>query len=85
MPDPDEQNAKMPRVELPAEGPEPNPEDTPAGVKVNSMSLGWVATRMVGSGAPRPVQEEADTAGWLDSRPDDGPTDGSTTTRQRIP
>jgi predicted transcriptional regulator len=30
MPDPDEQNAKMRRVELPAEGPERNPEDAPA-------------------------------------------------------
>ncbi|HEY2656738.1 MAG TPA: MarR family transcriptional regulator [Solirubrobacteraceae bacterium] len=30
MPDPDEQNAKMPRVELPAEGPERNPEAAPA-------------------------------------------------------
>jgi NAD(P)-dependent dehydrogenase (short-subunit alcohol dehydrogenase family) len=56
-----------------------------AGVKVNSMSPGWVATRMGGSGAPRSVQEGADTAVWLATLPDDGPTDGFYYDRQRIP
>ena len=46
------------------------------GVKVNSMSPGWVATRMGGAGAPRSVEEGADTAVWLATLPDDGPTDG---------
>jgi len=56
-----------------------------ARVKVNSMSPGWVATRMGGSGAPRSVQEGADTAVWLATLPDDGPTDGFYYDRQRIP
>jgi NAD(P)-dependent dehydrogenase (short-subunit alcohol dehydrogenase family) len=46
------------------------------GVKVNSMSPGWVATRMGGSGGRRSVQEGADTAVWLATLPDNGPTDG---------
>jgi NAD(P)-dependent dehydrogenase (short-subunit alcohol dehydrogenase family) len=54
-------------------------------VKVNSMSPGWVATRMGGSGAPRSVQEGADTAVWLATLPDDGPTDGFYYDRRRIP
>ena len=56
-----------------------------AAVKVNSMSPGWVATRMGGSGAPRSVQEGADTAVWLATLPDDGPTDGFYYDRQLIP
>ena len=55
------------------------------GVKVNSMSPGWVATRMGGGAAPRTVQEGADTAVWLATLPDDGPTDGFYYDRQRIP
>lgn len=56
-----------------------------AAVKVNSMSPGWVATRMGGSGAPRSVQQGADTAVWLATLPDNGPTDGFYYDRQRIP
>ena len=56
-----------------------------ARVKVNSMSPGWVATRMGGSSAPRSVQEGADTAVWLATLPDDGPTDGFFYDRQQIP
>ena len=56
-----------------------------ARVKVNSMSPGWVATRMGGRGAPRSVQEGADTAVWLATLPDDGPTDCFYYDRQRIP
>jgi NAD(P)-dependent dehydrogenase (short-subunit alcohol dehydrogenase family) len=56
-----------------------------AGVKVNSMSPGWVATRMGGSGAPRSVQEGADTAVWLATLPDNGPTDGFYYDRELIP
>jgi NAD(P)-dependent dehydrogenase (short-subunit alcohol dehydrogenase family) len=55
------------------------------GVKVNSMSPGWVATRMGGRGAPRSVKEGADTAVWLATLPDDGPTDGFYYDRQRLP
>lgn len=56
-----------------------------AGVKVNSMSPGWVATRMGGNGAPRSVQDGADTAVWLATLPDDGPTDGFYYDRRQIP
>jgi NAD(P)-dependent dehydrogenase (short-subunit alcohol dehydrogenase family) len=53
-------------------------------VKVNSMSPGWVATRMGGAGAPTSVEEGADTAVWLATLPDDGPTDGFFYRRERI-
>jgi NAD(P)-dependent dehydrogenase (short-subunit alcohol dehydrogenase family) len=53
-------------------------------VKVNSMSPGWVATRMGGAGAPTTVEEGADTAVWLATLPDDGPTDGFFYRRERI-
>jgi NAD(P)-dependent dehydrogenase (short-subunit alcohol dehydrogenase family) len=56
-----------------------------ADVKVNSMSPGWVATRMGGSGAPRSVQDGADTAVWLATLPDNGPTDGFYYDRVQIP
>jgi NAD(P)-dependent dehydrogenase (short-subunit alcohol dehydrogenase family) len=35
------------------------------GIAVNSMSPGWVRTDMGGSGAPRSVEQGADTAVWL--------------------
>jgi NAD(P)-dependent dehydrogenase (short-subunit alcohol dehydrogenase family) len=54
-------------------------------VKVNAMSPGWVATRMGGAGAPRSVEEGADTAVWLATLPDDGPTGGYFYDRERIP
>jgi NAD(P)-dependent dehydrogenase (short-subunit alcohol dehydrogenase family) len=53
-------------------------------VKVNCMSPGWVATRMGGAGAPVSVQDGADTAVWLATLPDDGPTDGFFYQRERI-
>jgi NAD(P)-dependent dehydrogenase (short-subunit alcohol dehydrogenase family) len=54
-------------------------------VKVNCCSPGWVATRMGGAGAPTPVEEGADTAVWLATLPDDGPTDGFFYRRERLP
>jgi NAD(P)-dependent dehydrogenase (short-subunit alcohol dehydrogenase family) len=54
-------------------------------VKVNSMSPGWVATRMGGAGAPRSVEEGADTAVWLATLPDDGPTGGYFYEREQVP
>jgi NAD(P)-dependent dehydrogenase (short-subunit alcohol dehydrogenase family) len=54
-------------------------------VKVNSMSPGWVATRMGGAGAPVSVEDGADTAVWLATLPDDGPTYGFFYRRERIP
>ena len=54
-------------------------------VKVNCMSPGWVATRMGGAGAPVSVEDGADTAVWLATLPDDGPTDGFFYRRERVP
>jgi hypothetical protein len=49
------------------------------------MSPGWVATRMGGAGAPRSVEEGADTAAWLATLPDDGPSGGYFYEREQIP
>jgi NAD(P)-dependent dehydrogenase (short-subunit alcohol dehydrogenase family) len=45
-------------------------------VLVNSMCPGWTRTGMGGEGAPRTPQEAADTAVWLATLPDDGPSGG---------
>ncbi len=45
-------------------------------LKVNSVCPGWVRTDMGGPGAPRSVAEGADTAVWLATLPDDGPSGG---------
>ena len=54
------------------------------GVKVNTMSPGWVRTRMGGEGAPRTVEQGADTAVWLALLPDDGPTGGFFQERKQV-
>jgi NAD(P)-dependent dehydrogenase (short-subunit alcohol dehydrogenase family) len=54
-------------------------------VKVNTMCPGWVRTDMGGSAAPRSVEEGADTAIWLATLPDDGPTGGFFRDRKPIP
>jgi len=51
-------------------------KELPASVKVNAMCPGWVRTRMGGQGATRSPDEGADTAVWLATLPDDGPTGG---------
>lgn len=48
----------------------------PSAVKVNAMCPGWVRTRMGGAAAPRTPDEGADTAVWLATLADDGPTGG---------
>jgi NAD(P)-dependent dehydrogenase (short-subunit alcohol dehydrogenase family) len=55
------------------------------GILVNSMCPGWVRTDMGGAGAPRSVEEGADTAVWLATLPDDGPTGGFFRNREPIP
>ena len=45
-------------------------------IKVNVMCPGWVRTDMGGSGATRSIEEGAETAVWLATLPDDGPTGG---------
>ena len=44
------------------------------GVLVNCVNPGWVRTRMGGRGAPRSVEEGADTIVWLATLPANGPT-----------
>jgi NAD(P)-dependent dehydrogenase (short-subunit alcohol dehydrogenase family) len=50
--------------------------DLPEGVKINAVDPGWVATRMGGAEAPRTPELGADTAVWLATLPEDGPTGG---------
>jgi NAD(P)-dependent dehydrogenase (short-subunit alcohol dehydrogenase family) len=60
-------------------------ELAPQGIKVNTMCPGWVRTDMGGAGATRSVEQGADTAVWLATLPDDGPTGGFFRDRQPIP
>lgn len=48
----------------------------PGNVKINAMCPGWVRTRMGGAQAPRSVEEGADTAIFLATLPENGPTGG---------
>ena len=60
------------------------PRDLPPGVKINAVCPGWVRTRMGGAGANLSPEEGADTAIWLATLPDDGPTGGFFRRRQPI-
>lgn len=55
-----------------------------ADVKVNAACPGWVRTRMGGTGAPKTVEQGADTIVWLATLPDDGPSGGLFRNRRRI-
>jgi NAD(P)-dependent dehydrogenase (short-subunit alcohol dehydrogenase family) len=59
-------------------------KELPSAIKVNAMCPGWVRTRMGGAGATRSPEEAADTAVWLATLPDDGPTGGFFRDRKRI-
>lgn len=54
-------------------------------VKVNAACPGWVRTRMGGDGAPRSVEQGAETIVWLATLPRDGPTGGFFRDKQPIP
>lgn len=51
-------------------------KELPHSVEVNAMCPGWVRTRMGGESASRSPDEGADTAVWLATLPDNGPTGG---------
>ena len=55
------------------------------GLLVNTMCPGWVRTDMGGPSASRSVEEGADTAVWLATLPDDGPSGGFFRDRKSIP
>lgn len=55
----------------------------PDTVKVNAMCPGWVRTRMGGAGATLTPEQGADTALWLATLDDDGPSGGFF--RERLP
>jgi NAD(P)-dependent dehydrogenase (short-subunit alcohol dehydrogenase family) len=59
-------------------------KELPSAVKVNAMCPGWVRTRMGGRGATRTPAEAADTAVWLATLPEDGPTGGFFRDRKSI-
>ena len=54
-------------------------------LKVNTVCPGWVRTEMGGSAAPRSVEQGADTAVWLATLPNDGPSGGFFRNRRPIP
>jgi len=60
-------------------------EEAESRLLVNSMCPGWVRTDMGGPSASRSVEEGAETAVWLATLPDDGPSGGFFRDRKPIP
>ena len=60
-------------------------QELPPFIKVNAIAPGWVNTRMGGDNAPRSPEQGADTAIWLATLPEDGPTGGFFRDRQSVP
>jgi NAD(P)-dependent dehydrogenase (short-subunit alcohol dehydrogenase family) len=60
-------------------------DEAGSGILVNTMCPGWVRTDMGTSAASRSVEEGADTAVWLATLPDDGPSGGFFRDRKPIP
>lgn len=55
------------------------------GILANSMCPGWVKTEMGGPDAIREIEDSADTAIWLATLPDDGPSGGFFKDRKPLP
>jgi len=60
-------------------------EEAHADIKINAMCPGWVRTDMGGPEATRSVEEGADTAIWLATLEENGPTGGFFRDRNPIP
>ncbi len=60
-------------------------EEREAGILVNCLNPGWVKTDMGGPAANRSVEDGADTAVWLATLSEGGPTGGFFKDRQAIP
>ena len=60
-------------------------KEAPQGVKVNALCPGWVRTRMGGPSANLSPEEGADSAIWLATLPEDGPSGGFFRRRKEIP
>ena len=59
-------------------------KELPPDVKVNAVDPGWVRSHMGGPGAERSVEKGAETAVWLATLPDDGPSGGFFKDKKRV-